>query len=78
MTNYLSKAPALPDVVTFDIADGSFEFYTKEEFEKFVDAERNELLENDMIEADDDLDVDGILSLAYGDEMFWDWLPGPA
>ena len=77
MTNYLSKAPGYPDVVTFDIADGSFAFYTKDAFEQFVDAERNELVDNDMIEADEDLDVDDILALAYGDEMFWDWMPGP-
>ncbi len=76
MTNYLSKAPGYPDVVTFDIADGSFAF-SKDAFEKFVDAERNELVANDMIEADDDLDIDDILALAYGDEMFWDWMPGP-
>ena len=76
MANYLSKAPGYPDVVTFDVADGSFAFYTKDAFEKFVDAERNELVDNDMIEADEDLDVDDILALAYGDEMFWDWMPG--
>ena len=69
LTNY--------DVVTFDVADGSFSFYSKEQFEKFVNDERNELVDNDMIEADEDLDVDDILALAYGDEMFWDWMPGP-
>ena len=69
LTNY--------DVVTFDVADGSFSFYSKEQFEKFVNDERNELVDNDMIEADEDLDIDDILALAYGDEMFWDWMPGP-
>ena len=77
MTNYLSKAPGFPDVVTFDVADGSFSFYSKEQFEKFVNDERNELVDAEQIESDEDLDIDDILALAYGDELFWDWMPGP-
>jgi len=69
LTNY--------DVVTFDVADGSFSFYSKEQFEKFVNDERNELVDAEQIESDEDLDVDDILALAYGDELFWDWMPGP-
>ena len=46
-------------------------------FEKFVNDERNELVDAEQIESDEDLDVDDILALAYGDEMFWDWMPGP-
>ncbi len=77
MTNYLSKAPGYPDVVTFDVADGSFDFYKKDQFEHFVNELRNELVEGGQIESDEDLDVDDILSLSYGDELFWDWMPGP-
>ena len=77
MTNYLSKAPGYPDVVTFDVADGSFEFYKKDQFEEFVNNLRNDLVNEEMIEADEDLDFDDILSLSYGDELFWDWMPGP-
>ena len=77
MTNYLSKAPGYPDVVTFDVADGSFSFYKKDQFEQFVNDLRNDLVNEEMIEADEDLDFDDIRSLSYGDEIFWDWMPGP-
>jgi hypothetical protein len=78
MTNYLSKAPGFPDVVTFDVADGSFEFYTKDAFEQYVDNLRNDLVNEGLVESDEGLDVDDVLSMALGDEVFWDWMPGPA
>jgi len=65
------------DIVTFDVADGSFQFYSKEQFEQHVDQLRNELVEDGHIESDEGLDFDDILSLTYGDEVFWDWMPGP-
>ena len=74
----LTKAPALPDIVTFDVADGSFEFYTKEQFEEYVDNLRNDLVNEGLVESDEGLDVDDVLSMALGDEVFWDWMPGPA
>ena len=74
----LTKAPALPDIVTFDVADGSFEFYTKEQFEEYVDNLRNDLVNEGYVECDEGLDVDDVLSMALGDEVFWDWMPGPA
>lgn len=77
MTNYLSKAPGYPDVVTFDVADGSFEFYTKDAFEQYVDNLRNDLVSEGLVESDEGLDVDDVLSMALGDEVFWDWMPGP-
>jgi hypothetical protein len=77
MTNYLSKAPGYPDVVTFDVADGSFSFYKKDQFEEYVDNLRNELVEDGLVESDEGLDVDDVLSMALGDEVFWDWMPGP-
>ena len=78
MTNYLSKAPGYPDVVTFDVADGSFEFYKKDQFEQYVDNLRNDLVSEGLVESDEGLDVDDVLSMALGDEVFWDWMPGPA
>ena len=77
MTNYLSKAPGYPDVVTFDVADGSFEFYKKDAFEQYVDNLRNDLVNEGLVESDEGLDVDDVLSMALGDEVFWDWMPGP-
>ena len=74
----LSKAPGYPDVVTFDVADGSFSFYKKDQFEHFVNELRNELVDAEQIESDEGLDVDDVLSMALGDEVFWDWMPGPA
>ncbi len=74
----MTKAPALPDIVTFDVADGSFEFYTKEQFEEYVDNLRNDLVNEGLVESDEGLDVDDVLSMALGDEVFWDWMPGPA
>ena len=71
----LTPAPELPDIVVFDIADGSFSFYTKAQFEHFVNELRNELVDAEQIECDEGLDVDDILSLSYGDELFWEWLP---
>ena len=32
----LTEAPELPDVVAFNIADGSFEFFTTEQFEEQI------------------------------------------
>jgi hypothetical protein len=65
------------DIVTFDVADGSFEFYGKEQFEQYVDNLRNDLVSEGLVESDEGLDVDDVLSMALGDEVFWDWMPGP-
>ena len=73
----LSKAPRYPDVVTFDVADGSFEFYTKDAFEQYVNNLRNDLVNEGLIESDEGLDFDDVLAMACGDEVFWDWMPGP-
>ena len=71
----LSKAPGYPDVVTFDVADGSFSFYKKDQFEHFVNELRNELVDSGHIESDEGLDVDDVLEMVHGNELFWDWLP---
>jgi hypothetical protein len=65
------------DIVTFDVADGSFEFYSKASFEQYVDNLRNDLVNEGLVESDEGLDVDDVLSMALGDEVFWDWMPGP-
>ena len=65
------------DIVTFDVADGSFQFYSKEQFEQHVDQLRNDLVADGLVESDEGLDFDDVLSLTYGDEVFWDWMPGP-
>ena len=52
------------DIVTFDVADGSFEFYGKEQFEQYIDNLRNDLVNEGLIESDEGLDFDYILSLA--------------
>jgi len=71
----LTEAPELPDVVTFDIADGSFNFYTKEQFENYIDELRNELVDEGHVESDEGLDFDDVLDMVHGDELFWEWLP---
>ena len=68
-------APPLPDVVTFDIADGSFNFYTKEQFEQYINELRNELVDEGQVESDEGLDFDDVLDMVHGDELFWEWLP---
>ncbi len=73
----LSKTGITFDIVTFDVADGSFEFYSKEQFEQYVDNLRNDLVNEGLIESDEGLDFDDVLSMALGDEVFWDWMPGP-
>jgi hypothetical protein len=75
MTNQITNASELPDVVVFDIADGSFDFYTKEQFESYIDNLRYELVDNGLIESDEGLDFDDVLEMVHGEELFWEWLP---
>ena len=67
----LTEAPPLPDIVTFDVADGEFDFYTKDQWEALIDEWRDEL-ESEGYYAEDEEDV---VSMTHGDELFWDWLP---
>ena len=71
----VTEAPPLPDVVTFDIADGEFNFYTKEQFEDYVDHLRDDLVSEGLVECDEGLDFDDVLEMVHGDEFFWEWLP---
>jgi hypothetical protein len=69
----LTDAPELPDIVAFDIADGEFSFYTKDQFEHLVGQYQNEL-EDDGYDTQN-MDFDDIVEAIHGDEFFWDWLP---
>ena len=71
----LTEAPPMPDIVTFDIADGEFNFYTKEQFEDYVDHLRDDLVSEGLVECDEGLDFDDVLDMVHGDEFFWEWLP---
>ena len=66
----LTKAP---DVVTFNIADGEFSFYTKDQWEQLIDEWRDALYDGSGIE--DELDDESVIEMIHGDEIFWEWLP---
>ena len=65
----LTEAPELPDVVAFNIADGSFEFFTTEQFEEQIAEWREELDDSD------EYDDEEVIDMVTGDEVFWEWLP---
>jgi len=71
----LTPAPELPDVVVFDIADGAFDFYTKAQFESYIDNLRYELVDEGLVESCEGLDFDDVLDMVHGEEFFWEWLP---
>jgi hypothetical protein len=71
----LTKAPELPDVVAFDIADGEFSFYTKEQWEQRIYQWRDSLYDEDFVEDDYELDDETVIEMIHGDEFFWEWLP---
>ena len=74
----LTKAPELPDVVSFDIADGEFSFYTKEQFEGLIAQWRDDLYDESGMEDDYELDDETVIEMIHGDEFFWEWLPKEA
>jgi len=65
----LTEAPQLPDVVAFNIADGSFEFFTTEQFQAQIELWREELDDSDEYDDED------VIDMVNGDEFFWEWLP---
>lgn len=71
----LTKAPELPDVVAFDIADGEFRFYTKDQWEQRIDQWRDSLYDESFVEDDYELDDETVIEMIHGDEFFWEWLP---
>ena len=67
-------------VVTFDVADGSFTFYSKESWETTIEEWRKELAAVVPFEPEDDR-CDGLLrssrSAVWGEEVFVDFItPG--
>ena len=65
-------------VVTFDVADGSFTFYSKESWESQVQSWRDELFESGMIEDRDiidEMDYYEVVECMWGEEVFVDYIP---
>ena len=65
-------------VVTFDIANGTFDFYTKEQWDNQVQEWRDELFESNMIEDRDivdEMDEYEVVDCMYGEELFVDCIP---
>lgn len=63
--------------VTFDIADGSFDFYTRSEWDNAVAAWREEIVLECGMEEEQaaDLDCHELIEVVYGEEIFLDFLP---
>lgn len=57
------------EVVTFDIADQSFDYYTLDQWNNQVQSWRDELQDEGMAE---DLTDDEVVEAMYGDELFYD------
>lgn len=57
------------EVVTFDIADQSFDYYTLEQWNNQVQSWRDELSDEGMPE---DLTDDEVVEAMYGNELFYD------
>ena len=65
-------------VVTFDIANGDFDFYTKEMWNNQVQNWRDELFESGMIEDRDivnEMDEYEVVDCMWGEEVFVDCIP---
>lgn len=58
-------------IVTFDIADGSFDFYSKKEWEAQLQAWRVEL-DDDGYEGSEALDAEELVEMMYRGDMFFD------
>ena len=61
-------------IVTFDIADGSFDYYTNEEWQNQLDTWREEL-EADGYEGAEAVDAEELIEMVYGDELFFEEIP---
>jgi hypothetical protein len=61
-------------IVTFNIADGSFEFFTYRQWATRLDQWREQLL-NDGYEFALAYDEDEIVEYMYGEELFFDIVP---
>jgi len=61
-------------IVTFDIANGSFDYYTKVNWENQLTAWREEL-EADGYEGSEALNDEEVVDMMYGVEMFFEEVP---
>ena len=65
-------------VVTFDIANGTFDYYTKDMWENQVREWRDELFESgtiEDIEIIEEMDEYEVVECIWGEEMFVDYIP---
>ena len=65
-------------VVTFDIANGTFDYYTKDMWEKQVREWRDELFESGMtddINIIEEMDFYEVVECIWGEEVFVDYIP---
>jgi hypothetical protein len=65
-------------VVTFDIANGTFDFYTQDMWNNQIESWRNELFESGMIDDRDtieEMDEYEVVECIGGEEMFVDCIP---
>ena len=65
-------------VVTFDIANGTFDYYTKDMWENQVQSWRDELFASGMIEDRDtveEMDEYEVVECMWGEEVFIDYIP---
>ena len=64
-------------VVTFDIANGTFDYYTKDMWESQVQSWRDELFASGMIEDRDtveEMDEYEVVECMWGEEVFIDYI----
>ena len=61
-------------MVTFDIADGSFDFYSEIEWESQLADWRQELADDGYVGAEF-LDEDELVEMVCGEEMFFETVP---
>tara|TARA_B110000977_G_C10860909_1_gene409728 strand:+ start:296 stop:520 length:225 start_codon:yes stop_codon:yes gene_type:complete len=65
-------------VVTFDIANGTFDYYTKDMWENQVREWRDELFESGMtddINIIEEMDFYEVVECIWGEEVFVDYIP---
>jgi hypothetical protein len=65
-------------VVTFDIANAAFDFYTQEMWNSQIESWRDELFESGMIGDRDiveEMDEYEIVECMWGEEVFVDYIP---
>jgi len=58
-------------IVTFDIADQAFSFYSEKEWHKIVERWRYNL-EADGYEFAKDMEVEEVVDCTWGEELFWE------